>query len=345
MGFRRKISDLKVSVLPDFFFDRIISVPSFKHLFRQVELKAASGGGNLRGFSQIELRGGNATNLAYALASLSVKTRLYCVGDEHTQTALANPPRNCRVKVIHGKPGYTTALEFSLNDKPVNVMISDVGDIGDFNGRRLDRNDIMGLKKSDCVALVNWSSNRKGNALASKIFGLKGRNRRLNFLDPADLAGAEGRIKVLSKEIIGRGLVDVVSLNENETRIMARALSAGRLPGNYNKQDLLRVSGRLKDVLGVTLDVHTPIGSVSSTDLGQTWVRASGKITGFVTGAGDVWDAGDIVGHLVDLPAQERLLFANASAYLYLKNRKMPALKQMTTFLVGRNRLSLKTGG
>ncbi|MGP8069814.1 MAG: PfkB family carbohydrate kinase [Candidatus Bathyarchaeia archaeon] len=337
MSFSRKVSDLKVSVLPDFFFDRIISVPSLKHLFRQVELKAASGGGNLRDFSQTELRGGNATNLAYALASLSVKTRLYCVGDEHTQTALANPPRNCRVKVIHGKPGYTTALEFNFNDKPVNVMISDVGDIGDFNGRRLDRNDIVSLEKSDCVALVNWSSNRKGNALARKIFGLKGRNRRLNFLDPADLAGAEGRIKVLSKEIIGQGLVDVVSLNENETRIMARVLSAGLLPRNYNKQDLVKVSGRLQDVLSVTLDVHTPIGSVSSTDLGQTWVRAFGNITGSVTGAGDVWDAGDIVGHLVDLSAQERMLFANASAYLYLRNRKMPTLRQTMAFLARRN--------
>lgn len=346
MGYSRKVSDLTVSVLPDFYFDRIISIPSVKQLFRQVELKAASGGGNLRGFSQVELRGGNATNLAYALASLSVRTRLYCVGDEHTQTALANPPRNCRVKVIPGKPGYTTALEFSLKGKPVNVMISDVGDIGDFNARRLDRDDIVGLERSDCVALVNWSSNREGNALARKIFGLKGRKRRLTFLDPADLAGAEGRVKVLAKEIIRRDLVDVVSLNENETRIMARVLSAGRLPRNYTKQDLVKVSGILQDVLRVTLDVHTPIGSVSSTNFGQTWVRAFGKIAGSVTGAGDVWDAGDIVGHLIDFQAQHRLLFANACAYLYLRSRarRMPTLRQATEFLAGRNWLFGKEG-
>jgi ribokinase len=346
MDYSRTVSDLIVSVLPDFYFDRMISVPSFKQLFRQVELKATSGGGNLRGFSQVELRGGNATNLAYALASLSVRTRLYCVGDEHTQTALANPPRNCRVKVIPGKPGYTTALEFSLEGKPVNVMISDVGDVGDFNGRRLKHDDIAGLERSDCVALVNWSANRKGNELARKVFGLKGRKGRLNFLDPADLAGAEGRVKVLAKEIIGRDLVDVVSLNENETRIMARVLSAGRLPRNYSKQDLVRVSRILQDVLRVTLDVHTPIGSVSSTNLGQIWVRAIGKIAGFVTGAGDVWDAGDIVGHLIDFQAQERLLFANACAYLYLRSRtrRMPTLRQTTGFLVRRNCLSLKQG-
>ena len=144
---------------------------------------------------------------------------------------------------------------------------------------------------------------------------------------------------MLVKEIIGREMVDVLSVNENETRIMARRLSAGRLPRNYKRQDLVRVSGLLQDVLRVKLDVHTPIGSVSSTEEGQTWVPAIGKSAGLVTGAGDVWDAGDIVGHLVDFPAQERLLFANACAYLYLRSRdrRMPTLNQTTNFLVGLN--------
>ena len=142
------------------------------------------------------------------------------------------------------------------------------------------------------------------------------------------------------KEVIGPGLVDVVSVNENETRIMARRLSAGRLPRNYNKHDLVRVSGLLQDVLRVKLDVHTPIGSVSSTEEGQTWVSAIGKIAGYVTGAGDVWDAGDIIGYLVDFQAQDRLLFANACAYLYLRSsaRRMPTLKETTDFLMELNK-------
>ncbi len=144
---------------------------------------------------------------------------------------------------------------------------------------------------------------------------------------------------MLVKDIVGKGLVDVVSVNENETRIMARRLSTGTLPRNYNRKDLVRVSGLLQDVLRVKLDVHTPIGSVSSTGEGQTWVSAIGKIAGFVTGAGDVWDAGDIVGHLVGFQAQDRLLFANVCAYLYLrsKSRRMPTLRQTTDFLAGRN--------
>src|SRR5208337_316243 len=320
MNVGSEISKFRVAVLPDFFFDRIISVPSLDELFHQTKLKAASGGGNLRGFAQTDIRGGNAANLAFALASLSVRTMLYCVGDEHAQTALANHPRNCRVKVIPGKPGYTTALESSMKGKPVNVMISDVGDTGEFDGRRLDHNDIVGLKRSDCVALVNWSSNRRGNELATKVFGPGGRKGRLNFLDPADLSGAESRVKVLVKEVIEEGLVDVLSLNENETRIIAHVLSSRRLPWNYKRNDLVRTSRMLREVLGITLDVHTPIGSISSTDAGETWVKTFGKIKGYVTGAGDVWDAGDILGHLLAFSPYERLRFANACAYLYVRD-------------------------
>jgi sugar/nucleoside kinase (ribokinase family) len=214
-------------------------------------------------------------------------------------------------------------------------MISDVGDISNFDGRSLDHEDIKGLESSDCIALVNWSANRKGNDLASRIFGLDRRKGRLHFFDPADLAGAGSRVKELVKRIIGRGLVDVVSLNENEARILARILSAGRLPQDYRRQELLRVSATLHDKLRVTVDVHTTIGSVSSTDQGQTWMPAFGKVRGFLTGAGDIWDAGDIVGHLLGFDAHARLRFANACAYLYVRDRKFgpPTLKQVELFL------------
>ncbi|TLX69861.1 MAG: carbohydrate kinase family protein, partial [Thaumarchaeota archaeon] len=40
----------------------------------------------------------------------------------------------------------------------------------------------------------------------------------------------------------------------------------------------------------------------------------------FVTGAGDVWDAANILGYLANLEPRERLLFANATASLYVGN-------------------------
>jgi ribokinase len=334
LGLRKRISDLRVSVLPDFYFDRIVRVPSFRALIRQVELKAASGGGNLRGLFQTEVKGGNATNLAYALSSLSARTNLYCVGNSLTRAVLSTHPAGCKVRVIEGRPGYTMALEFRFKQKPVNIMFSDVGDISNFDGRELTRHDTMTLRKSDCVALVNWSSNAKGTELARRVFGLSDREGRLNFIDLADVAGAESRVRTLARNILDQGLVDVISLNENEARIIARTLSIGGLRRSYDRRDVLRVSNLLHNSLRVVVDVHTPIGSASSTNQEDVWVDSFGKVSGFVTGAGDVWDAGDIIGHLLSFNAEDRLRFANACAHLYLtnKNARLPTLREVAHF-------------
>jgi ribokinase len=330
-----RISRLKVSVLPDFFADRILKVPSIQRLSRQVILKANAGGGSLRGLSQTEIRGGNATNLAFALSSLSVRTRLYCVGDNLTRAVITTHPENCEIKIIEGKPGYTTAFEFPHKGRIVNVMLSDVGDVGYFDGKQLSGADLHNLGKSDCIALVNWSCNLNGNELAEKIFSLRGRNRRLNFLDPADLSGAEERIRTLVKNIVAKGDVDVVSLNENEARILARKLSVGRLPISYRAKDLRRISAALHDGLSVTIDIHTPIGSASSIGHETYWANSFGMIGGVVTGAGDAWDAGDITGHLIRLEVENRLRLANACAYLYVagKNAEPPNLSSVIGFL------------
>jgi ribokinase len=330
-----RISKLKVSVLPDFFADRVLIVPSIRRLSRQVILKANAGGGNLRGLSQTEIRGGNATNLAFALSSLSVKTRLYCVGNNLTRAVITTHPRNCEIKVIEGRPGYTTAFEFPNKGRIVNVMLSDIGDVAHFDGKQLSGADLHNLGKSDCIALVNWSCNVNGNELAEKIFNLKGRNRRLNFLDPADFSGAEGRIGTLVKNIAAKGRIDVMSLNENEARILGRRLSVGILPFSYRAKDLRRISAALHDSLSVTIDIHTPIGCTSSVGHETYWAKSFGRIGGVVTGAGDVWDAGDIVGHLIHLEVENRLKLANACAYLYVagKNAEPPNLSSVIRFL------------
>jgi ribokinase len=335
LGVQQRISKLRISVLPDFFLDRIVSVASLPKLFRQVSLKAASGGGNVRGISQEEIRGGNASNLAFALSSLSAKVNLFCVGNATAQATLSSAPGTCNVRVIEGRPGLTTALEFPFKGKPVNVMLSDVGGVANFDGRKLNREDIETLKKSDCIALVNWSANVKGNELASRVFSLSGRKNRLNFLDPADLAGAEPRIRPLLRRIRDKDLVDVISLNENEARILARILSAGRLRRSYEPYEIVKVARLLHDALQVTIDVHTPIGGASATGESVVWAGSLSKVEGFVTGAGDIWDAGDIIGHLLDFEGSDRLRFANACSYLYVTSRKAqsPSLREVLRFL------------
>lgn len=215
-------------------------------------------------------------------------------------------------------------------------MLSDVGGISNFDGRKLLPADIKKMKKSDCIALTNWSANRKGNELAKKVFSLKGRKQRLNFLDPADMADAKGRINTLLRDIVDKGLMDVISLNENEARVLAHALSVAKLRRSYGPHDIVKACNQLHNSLDVTVDLHTPIGSASSTSLGGAWAGSFGKAEGFITGAGDVWDAGDIIGHLLGFEVQERLQFANEAAFVYIRGKKhaFPILREIMNLML-----------
>ncbi len=330
-----KLAGYSVSVLPDFFADRILYVPSIEKLFDDLQDKAVSGGGSLRGYAQKEIKGGNATNLAFALSSLLLQTHLYIIGNDATRGFTANHPKKCKVRVVEGNPGYTLAIEFPYNNKRVNVMVSDVGDLAEFAGQKLTRADCKSIAGSDCVALVNWSSNKKGNELARLVFALPKRNQRLNFLDPADLTGAEDRVKVLVQTIIGKGLLDVLSVNENEARLLSKLLSISKLPIEYRKDDIKRAARSLHKTLSTIIDIHTPLGCASATNGDVFWADSFGKVDGIVTGAGDAWDAGDIVGHLLKMSPDKRLRFANACAYLYLNDKEAepPIIGEVIRFL------------
>lgn len=78
MGLRKRVSDLMVSVLPDFYFDRIVRAPSFRNLIRQVELKAASSGGNLRGLFQTEVKGKRGKPSLRLIIAVSKNKPLRC---------------------------------------------------------------------------------------------------------------------------------------------------------------------------------------------------------------------------------------------------------------------------
>ncbi|MGH9998740.1 MAG: hypothetical protein ACRD90_02630, partial [Nitrosopumilaceae archaeon] len=58
-----------VVVLNDFFLDRIIKIQNIATLYDLISKKSQLGG-SIRGIPQIDLKGGNATNVAYALAKL-----------------------------------------------------------------------------------------------------------------------------------------------------------------------------------------------------------------------------------------------------------------------------------
>ncbi len=323
-----RLNSSYIVVMHDFFIDRIVRVCSdADRLFNAIRDKIFAGGGSIRGIEQYEIKGGNAVNLAYALCMLNARCRLVTIADEYGSSILKNTfsgMSNIEVITIKGKQGYTVSLEFS---NKANVMLSDVGDNAYFGYDRLNGLEYV-FANVACIAMVNWASNNKGNELALHVFN-KG-SKALHFIDPADISG-RGKELV---DMLRSCRVDVLSINENECRVLCNTLGLDMLPYNYSLDDVIKACKSIASELDVSVDIHTPKCSVTSFN-GEVSYAESFKVdTKILTGAGDVWDAGDIIGYICNFDAYTRLVFANACAALYVKNCSVPRLKDVYEFII-----------
>lgn len=324
-------------VMHDFFIDRIVRLdPSItlEMLISSMKEKIEAGGGSIRGIEQVEMKGGNAVNLAYALAMLGARCKLITIADDYGKGILRHVfsgLSNVDIIMPEGRQGYTTSFEFANHSGRggmANVMLSDVGDNAYFGAERLEGLEDV-LSSASCVALVNWASNMKGRELAEKAFNTA--KNALHFMDPADL-GKRGKefVDMLNE---GRFRLDVLSINENEARIIGDALGIERLPYNYSMADVAKHCKGIASTLGIRVDLHTPICSVTSDGKDTVHAKAFKVNARIATGAGDVWDAADIAGYLCSMDDNARLLLANASAAYYVGNARVPGLRDVLSFV------------
>jgi ribokinase len=311
-----------IVVMPDFFVDRIIRLESREQLFNALTEKAKSGGGSVRGISTTEVKGGNAVNVAYCLARLGVKVALFTVADEVGATmirqAFSQFGDRVALRISSGKSGLTTAFEFPHEGSRVNVMVSDIGDNANFGPEHLSSEaDRAILKNADGVMVVNWASNQKGTELAE--FAFRNSPSAFHFIDPADF---ETRKKDFSDSLSGlAGLTDCLSINENECNSLADALGLGHLLGTrYGAGEVKSAAKKISEKVGISIDLHSKVGAAWSNGKESTFMHTIKVEARTLTGAGDAWDAADIVGYLAGLDTQERLLFANCCASLFVRD-------------------------
>lgn len=306
-----------VVVLNDFFLDRIISVSDVGSFYGQI-MEKINFGGSIRDIPQKDIKGGNATNVAFALARLGVPVTLITISDK-TGSALIRDTfsglENAKVLVIDGKPGRTTALEFQNGDHIVNIMFSDLGDNASFGPDRLGPGELGAIKKAKAVVVTNWASNKLGTDLAR--FAFEKSKGALHILDPADIQTRAREFKdALGK--MGQGM-DSLCINENECNILFSQYGLARPSGSGDaKKPLMELS--LKS--GVPVDLHGVSGSYWTDGNKVSYAKTFPVRPLVVTGAGDVWDAANTVGYMAGLEPEERLLFANAASALYVSNPK-----------------------
>ena len=302
-SFQGRLPELgAITVMPDYFVDRFVRFDSFDQLARAIKTKGIeSGGGSIRGIEQDEVKGGNAVNLAYALGRLGASVRIMAIANglaAETLKSTFSDMKGVTLYTIDGKCGYTVALEYEEAGRHVNVMVSDTGDLREFDGSKISQWDA--IKNSKIVGVLNWAANRSGNTLCETVFDFAHQNKARTFFDPADITELSHLLAEFKRRVLDRRLVDILSLNENETRVMCKALCNYSLPQDFSEAELVTALKTLCDVSGASVDIHTREQSLSSEN-GKDYssVRCHKVEQKIVTGAGDVWDAADLAGYLV----------------------------------------------
>jgi sugar/nucleoside kinase (ribokinase family) len=327
---KQKIDEVHAVVMPDFFYDRLINLDYDVARFSSVIAdKTYRKGGSIDGIAQIDLRGGNAINTASALVSLGVNvTPIVCtnkLGLQQIKFYLRKYSVDFSHIKITKKPSLTTALEFKMENSKANVMLRDLGALASFNPSDLTDSDYELIKNADYVCLFNWAGTKKyGTILAENVFRrVKTKGKGKTYYDPADPTPNRDKIPELIDNILTTNQVDVLSLNENEAICYAAILN-GEIHEKQKKQRFeelaLEAARILVKYFSARIDLHTTLFSATLTKKKEVIVPAF-KIKALrATGAGDAWNAGNILGDTNILSEECRLALANAVSAYYLSN-------------------------
>ena len=314
------IKDINIVIMPHFCIDNFVyygkSIDSFIDKFVDI---AKQGGGNLPISQDIKI-GGKAANCCCALASLGIKSYLIAKTNELGYKLLEYLTNSMEVNLSYvsrnGDLAQTTAIEL----KGANVMLSDPGSLSSFGPDFLTDAEKELISKADLVCISDWGLNEKGTELAKYVFSLVKENKKgKTFFDPGDPSPKENKLNLeigrMLRDVLEKGLVDILSVNEHEVKMCGGI--------NYLKRY-------------TRVDLHSNDYSISYDQIKETKRISTFNVeTKRFTGAGDVWNAGDIFGEVMGLPPNKRLLLANSAAAFYVSDPhgRYPTRKLLIDFL------------
>jgi len=283
--------------------------------------------------------GGNMPIMANAMAHFGLKVNcIGALGVPDISPVFGAMHQHCKLYSFTN-PGFTTAIEFTdgkmmlarmteLNHADWNTVKNSIG-LGKLNELYLN---------SDLVCLLNWSelahSNEIWKGLLEEVFAQREDLKPKQFF--FDLSDCSKRSPVEIKEALelikslkNYGKV-TLSLNHNEANILYKTSINQNLPSE------LHIKGaHLFNELAIdTLIIHTAKISLAWDQQGSY-----SDVPDFIdeplmlTGAGDNFNAGYCMAHLLDLDTASSLMLANMVSNIYIKTAKSPDLPVLRTYI------------
>jgi sugar/nucleoside kinase (ribokinase family) len=310
----------KIVIMPHFCIDNLIHIgEDYDSFERRIRAIVGQGGGNISVYQNQQV-GGKAANCANALSAFGVPSYLIAKTSGVGQIILKHFFESKEVDISHVKGNGELAITSSIELDSANIMLSDSGSLSQFGPECLSEDDEKLIKEADLVCISDWGLNNQGTKLARHVFNLvKENGKGKTFFDPGDPSPKgeriEEEVRRMIKEVLGGGLVDILSLNLKEAE-------------TFGGIDFLRTITRL--------DLHTEEYARTFFGFRETEAQPAFSVSPLrLTGAGDAWNAGDMVGELLELSDDLRLNLANAVAAFYISNPNgnHPSVSELITFL------------
>ncbi|MEA4907989.1 MAG: carbohydrate kinase family protein [Anaerolineaceae bacterium] len=332
----------KAVIMHDFSLDRLVRLDNLDAFIDSARDIHSRKGGIYPHSYQSNQQGGCAANTATTLGRLGVDTRFICRTDE-LGLALIDfyLHKKAGVNIDHVKLGGrladSTALE--IGDERINIMINDGDSFTPFGFDDLEERDFEAIQHCDLVGMFDWCMNRKGTDLASRLLDYMQGRGIPTYYDTSDPAPRCGEMPELMEKAVAHPALNFMNVNENELHQYACRKMVDQATWE-NIQETARI---LKDGIHANLCVHTSRFAAMLDAQGETVVPAFKVNPLRTTGAGDNWNAGNILGILLGLETAQRLLLANAVAanYITSPNCERPTLTELINFLEDPN-LELK---
>jgi sugar/nucleoside kinase (ribokinase family) len=214
-------------------------------------------------------------------------------------------------------------LEFRHKNEKTNVMLRDLGALANFGPKDLTEADYKLIEDADFTCLFNWAGTLNfGTALAEAVFGhAKAAGKGKTFYDSADPTPNAKEIPTLIEKVLKTSHIDILSLNENEAITYASFIDPGLKAkiGNLPFAEIAMAAARiLAKHLSARIDLHTSIFSATVRSNREVVVPTFRVKVLRATGAGDAWNAGNILGDHNGVSDTCRLTLANAVSACYL---------------------------
>ncbi len=330
----QQLKHLSVVLMNDFSLDRLVHIPELDHFLNTTREVYDRKGGIYARSTQTNQQGGCAANCATTLGKLGVKTYFigrtdglgkallgYYLGDQ------------AGVDISHVKLGgrLATMTALEVGSEKINIMINDLDSFSPFGFEDLEKEDFEIIDRASLVGVFDWCLNRKGTNLASGMFEYAWKKGLITYFDTSDPAPRKEEIPDLFSHALTHPGLTYLSLNENELHQYA-----DRKMVPETRWDEIQIAAEsLKSKIHAELQVHTALFSAAVNDKSAHVMPTYNVSPLRTTGAGDNWNAGDILGILLKMEPEERILLANSTAAYYItaENALRPSLDDLIVFL------------